>query len=254
MKLLSDLEGIILVVRLNKDIIERSIKLKYHAPELKDDEIRPVKGADYVNKIIQVPFGLAQISMEQQQTYFDNLVTSNTLLEYLQQDLRNAVRPHLNYLSEGGSVNPREVKRFINSYTLQLMMLKPKLSGELNGNVILALQVMNFRPDWLKLYNSLAIDPALFEQAVSNAVSTPVDSVINIHGSTVPLPSEFVTYVDEPFGHSLLTANIDAYLSSAESTRSSAPGLLTAQAEVAKIRGLALQVGKGDSPSPSPNA
>ncbi len=250
MKLLFDQEGFVFVVGLNKDIIERSIKLKYQTPGLKSEELQPIKGTDYVKKIFQVPFGLPQISMEQLQTYFDGLVNDSDLPTLQKKDLEDIVRPHLNYLSEDGSVNPREVKRFINSYTLQLKMMKPKLGDELVPNVILGLQVMSFRPAWFNLYDAMAVDPALFQEAVRNAIKgAGAGSVLNLPGSQVPLPMDFVTYVGGPSGQSLLTANLDVYLSSAESTRSSAPGLLKAQAEVAKIRGHIDRVANGEEPS-----
>ena len=224
MKLLFDLAGFIFVVGLNKDIIERSIQLKYHTPGLQSDEVQPIKGTDYVKKIFQVPFGLPQISTEQMQGYFYALVSDSGLPPAQQNDLQQVVQPHLEYLSEDGSLNPREVKRFINAYTLQLKMLKPKLGPALDPNVILALQVMNFRPAWFDLYDAMAEDPAVFQQSVQDAVNSAAGGTLDLRGNQVALPRDFVTYVQEPFVHGLLTENLEVYLSSSESTRSSAPG------------------------------
>lgn len=249
MKLLFDMQGFVFVLGLNKDIIERAIKLKYFTPGLDVEDIPPINGADYVKKIFQVPFGLPVINLEQLQTYFTSIVDDNDLPDDQQADLRDVVQRHLTYLSEDGAVNPREVKRFINSYTLQAKMLKPKLDSSFDANVVLALQVMNFRPAWFNLYDELAIDPALFQQTVSDVINAAgVVDVLNLRGKKVALPRDFLTYVQQPYAQKLLSANLDAYLSSAEATRSSSPGLLKAQTEVANVRALIGEVAAGYSP------
>jgi hypothetical protein len=58
-------------------------------------------------------------------------------------------------------VNPREVKRFINSYTLQTL-IRPDLKPE----AVLALQTMAFRQDWYHVYNALITHPNRFRDAL----------------------------------------------------------------------------------------
>ena len=78
-------------------------------------------------------------------------------------DFDQNVRRHLQFLPGEDSVNPREAKRLVNTYTLQLKMLSRRLGDRLNPNVVLALQCMSFRPDWPDLCDHLAADPQLFQ-------------------------------------------------------------------------------------------
>jgi KAP-like P-loop domain-containing protein len=237
MKLMFDLEGFVFVVGLNKEIIERSIKLKYFVPGISEEHDAPsIKGTDYVKKIFQVPFGLPRINMEQLQEYFNALVNENFLTPAQQSHLQTVVRPHLDYLSIDGAINPREVKRFINAYTLQMKMLDGKLGVGLEANVVLALQVMNFRPDWHRLYKHFEGDSGLFQQTLKDAIArgTAGREILYFCGQEVSLPKDFCTYL-EILGRPLLDNSLEAYLSSAEATRSTDPGLLKAQALVGAL-------------------
>lgn len=61
-----------------------------------------------------------------------------------------------------GRFNPREFKRFINTYTLQR-----KVSPHLEPTVMLALQAINFRLDWLTVRSSLLAYRDAFMQALN---------------------------------------------------------------------------------------
>ena len=45
------------------------------------------------------------------------------------EDFRSLAEPHLHYLAMRGRVNPREVKRFLNTYTLQTLV-RPQLKRD----------------------------------------------------------------------------------------------------------------------------
>ena len=140
MKLFFDLEGFVFVVGLDQTVIERSIELKYRTPFSLDSAgangegraraVAPISGAEYVKKIFQVPFGLPRISTDDLLPFFDSLVDNGGLPVAQQKDLRSTVRPHVEFSSGGGSVNPREVKRLINAYTLQMKLLTAKLAAD----------------------------------------------------------------------------------------------------------------------------
>lgn len=115
-----------------------------------------------------MPFALPRISTSQLDQYLDGIAASAELVDEQRVDFDTNVRPHLEFLSGEESVNPREVKRLVNSYTMQLKMLAGRLNA-IDPNVVLALQCMSFRPDWQNLYESLVIDPPWFQLKVKEA-------------------------------------------------------------------------------------
>jgi hypothetical protein len=130
-----------------------------------------VTGADYVKKIFQVPFGLPRVNPDDPRAFFDALIGGADLPEEQAADLWATVWPHLEFISEDGSVNPREVKRLVNAYTLQMKLLSGKLRPQQpDPNVVLALQVMVFRSEWRRLYELLAADSTLFLEALRTAI------------------------------------------------------------------------------------
>jgi hypothetical protein len=195
MKLFFDLTGFVFVVGLDQRVIERSIEAKYEAgspapalvvierspgsPDRQDDldghaptgpagprtlgeRPAPISGADYIKKIFQVPFGLPRIGTNQLGELIDALRTSPELPAAQADDLGNTVKDHLLYMTDRDSVNPREVKRLVNAYTLQMKLLQPRLGASTSRDTVLAIQVMVFRRDWVRLYDVLLDDPEVF--------------------------------------------------------------------------------------------
>jgi hypothetical protein len=256
MKLFFDLEGFVFVVGLDQTVIERAVELKYRAPTsanggsgeaLGDGAPRPqaqISGSDYVKKIFQVPFGLPRISTDDLLPFFDSLVLGSGLPAAQQNDLGSKVRPHVAFSAGGGSVNPREVKRLINAYTLQMKLLTAKVNPRTpDPEIVLALQTMAFRSDWRSLYERLTADPDQFVFALRQALETNVLSV----GGEI-LPQSYVNYVrgrgralvrelrpDEP--------GLAVYVTSAESTRSVDTALLEAQTMCAQLHSIIRRVG-----------
>jgi hypothetical protein len=64
-------------------------------------------------------------------------------------------------------VNPREVKRFINTYSLQTL-IRPDLVPE----AILALQTIAFRPDWRPWYEAVIARPNEFREAIETYITS----------------------------------------------------------------------------------
>lgn len=71
------------------------------------------------------------------------------------------MRPYLDVIAVQRRVNPREVKRFINSYTMQTLIRPDLIPG-----AILALQTLAFRQDWLYAYDVLSAHPNNFADAL----------------------------------------------------------------------------------------
>jgi len=235
MKLFFDMEGFVFVVGLDQSVVERAIALKYPPA---DSTGAPIEGTAYVKKVFQVPFGLPRIGTDQLQEYLEILIGNADIPLEQRNDFDVNVRRHLEFLPGEDSINPREVKRLVNAYTLQLKILSPRL-GIIDPNIVLALQNMSFRPDWTDLYEHLVADPDLFQKAIKEAREAPNQrerDVVWMSGIKVPLPVSFQQYIDTD-AHALLdTPSLRLYVSAAEATRSTDPSLLDAQSIVGRIR------------------
>jgi hypothetical protein len=261
MKLFFDLTGFVFVVGLDRDVIERSIEAKYGAAvgaDARADSHQPgdrpqrnaVSGADYVKKIFQVPFGLPRISADDLKPFFMALVERTELPEEQRTDLLDVVWPHVEASTSGSSVNPREVKRLVNAYTLQMKMLSVKLKPRKaapDPNVVLALQAIGFRADWEQFYDLLTADPELFVQALGPVVEDHAGTA-EFSLSAEPLPRSLVDYIRTTDARNLLTAtNLDVYVTTAEATRSSDPDVLRAQTILAQVRRTLGELGRPGS-------
>ena len=115
-----------------------------------------------MEKIFQVPYRLPPMVAEQLNGLLEAMYTEAALPEGQLKDFRSRVAPHLQYVAVRGQINPREVKRFLNTYTLQ-MLVRPLL----NRDIVLSLQTLAFRYDWRVFYNAILIDPMLFPGALT---------------------------------------------------------------------------------------
>lgn len=244
MKLFFDVEGCVFVVGLDQDIVERAVLTKYQRGQKADAEpdpaLTPVSGGEYIKKIFQVPFFMPRLADDQLFDYLTTLQrTSGFGLAQLQ-DFRDTVRPHLLHLRGSGQLNPREVKRLINTYTLQLQILDadPGRPGQQppDRHVVLALLCMNFRKDWQMLYEQLVTDPELFQNTLAGLVhrgTWPEDEWIG--GARVRLPVSFIDYLDGIASPLLAVPNLAAYVAAADSSLSTEPWVLKARIEVGRL-------------------
>ena len=118
-------------------------------------------GREYDKKIFQVPYTLPVMLPKQLKNLLESMYTEAEITDDQRADLDTHVRPYLEVIAVQGRVNPREVKRFINSYTLQTLIrpdLKPK--------AVLALQTIAFRPDWQPWYEAISARPNEFKTAI----------------------------------------------------------------------------------------
>lgn len=132
-------------------------------------------------------------------------------------DLQTRVRPHLDYVARDRRVNPREVKRFINAYTLQTLV-RP----DLKADAVLALQTLSFPFEWQVFYNTILTNEASFrkvlkkyrqseenEQAIFSDLSTDLGK----------LPSSLASFLRSPLAEPLIQQDsLDPYISSLKST------------------------------------
>lgn len=255
MKLFFDLSGFVFVVGLDRDVIERSIEAKYGATHNGGSsgggppDRQAIKGADYIKKIFQLPFGLPRISVDDLRPFFDSVIEKAPVPDAQRDDLRTVVWPHIEASTSGSSVNPREVKRLVNAYTLQMKMLTVKLAPRNkvpDPNVVLALQTMAFRADWERFYDILTRDPALFIDALRRLINGQLSSTA-FPLTAEPLPRSFIEYVKTRATAILNETDLDVYVSTAEATRSSDPTVLEAQGVVTQITQVVQSLGRPGS-------
>ena len=235
MKLFFDVEGCVFVVGLDQDIAERAVAAKYRT--LGDANTAEINGTDYVKKIFQVPFALPRISPRQLQDYLSSIEVNADLGDAQRQDFNQNVRRHLRFLPSQDSVNPREVKRLINAYILQLKMLSPRMGESLDPNIVLALQVMSFRPDWRELYDQLATEPHLVQSELAEAVqAAEPPATVWLSGVKLSLPAGLLQYLRTDAEAVLECQDLQSYVSAAESTRHTDPYVREARVMVNRLR------------------
>ena len=272
MKLFFDLMGFVFVVGLDRGVIERSIEAKYEAGSppaptrlvvqqspaaphngdgaavvsdlsgtravTADDRTPPVNGGDYIKKIFQVPFALPQIGTDQLDELVDALRSSPRLPGAQADDLEHVVKGHLLYLTDRDSVNPREVKRLINAYTLQMKLLQPRLGAATSPDTVLAIQLMGFRADWERLYDVLLADPEMFVEEMRHAVEETGPDPVVLGDDAEPVPPAFLAYFRGKAAPLLAQPSLTPYISSAEQTRNVDPGSLQARKAVRSLQRL----------------
>jgi hypothetical protein len=221
MKLFFDLEGFVFVVGLDQAVVERSIDLKYRAdgtPGEAEKGAYQIRGSDYIKKIFQLPYGVAPVAFTQLQEFLDAVYSEAALPPDQVQELRNIVSRHLRYVLAESGVNPRELKRYLNAYTLVI-----KIKQHLNKDVVLALQTVAFRRDWEIVRRAILSYREVFTDAVRRQLNGENTAITDLDPTLAGVPDSFLTYVSPSNpGESLLNIPIlDEYIYAGEATTSS---------------------------------
>jgi hypothetical protein len=230
MKLFFDLPGFIFVVGLDHTVVEDAVTFKY-----KDrGSASEVKGTEYIKKLFQVPYRLAPVASTQLGPFLTAAYEEAQLSPAQRQELHEVVEPHLRYLV-GETANPREIKRYFNLYTLQHAIYPNLVPG-----AVLALQTAAFKPEWKVVDDGVLEYRGEFVAALARLVEGgDGDAMAEVDDRFRSLPPDFLEYVGpgRPGNALLHVDNIDAYLLSGESVRSTVgPELLGAIRLVAKVR------------------
>ena len=121
-KLFLDVPKCVFVIGVAREVIEQGIEAIY---KIQDKEI-PVKGKDYIEKIIQVPFTLPPIREKDMIEYIGKLGIGKEEKEYAE------------IVAKGTGCNPRKVKMFLNTLRIRQAIaksagegIKPELSAKL---------------------------------------------------------------------------------------------------------------------------
>jgi hypothetical protein len=248
MKLFFDLPGFVFVVGLDEDVVERAIRAKFTnlddrtdtrdaaVPESANTSVSQRIGREYVKKIFQLPYSIPTMKPQQLDQLLESIYDDVALGDAQLNDLRSRVRPYLQYVAVEGRVNPREVKRFINAYTLQ-MLVRP----ELDPSTVLALQTIAFRYDWEALYDGILADSALFIDALSRyrrSDELSESTFDDLSPRLEALPPDLASYLRSRLAEPLLQhTTLDTYVSSLQSTRGRArPQELEAYRKISRLR------------------
>jgi hypothetical protein len=230
MKLFFDLDGFVFVVGLDQRVIERAVQVKYPADgtDQQGGAGTYLSGVDYVKKIFQVQFTTPRIDQGDLPKFLQTIAAAADLPEAQRQDLRDVVTPHVGQLAETGSVNPREVKRLVNAYTMQMKMLERKLKdqpGDVSAPAVLALQVMSFRTDWQATYQALSNSPSGFIDTTRDALARG-SNAIAVAEEVIELPPSLVSYLGDAGAPLLeLGDNLEVYVSTLDAAQSTDPSV-----------------------------
>lgn len=108
-KLFFDAEGCIFVLGIDREVIERGIRLKYRDYEqLEGKGPPPISGAKYLEKIVQIPFQLPPIDRAAMEGYIGKMAPRLLELDSRCDDV----------FTVGMAPNPRRVKRTLNIFLL----------------------------------------------------------------------------------------------------------------------------------------
>jgi hypothetical protein len=238
MKLFFDLPGFVFVVGLDQDVVEYVIDAKYTRPATagEDRTQARISGAEYIKKIFQLPFRLAPVAIDQLEDFLAAAYHEAGLQPDQRTELETRVAPHLRYVAGEAAVNPREIKRYINAYTL---LVEIDVIGRLDPAAVLALQTIAFRTDWSRVQDALLEFEDVFVDALRRRAHGEATALLDLDPDLQAIPDEFLEYVaDGAPGHRLLTVGALApYLSSGEAVRSTQdPALLEAIRAAGRVR------------------
>lgn len=253
-KLFFDLPGFVFVVGLDEGVVQRAVRARF--ADGSSAIPVPVKGGElviggarmpptqelernYVEKIFQVPYRLPPIMAGQLNDLLDSIYSEAGLPSVQLADFKERVAPHLAHVAVERQINPREVKRFLNTYTLQ-MLIRP----ELDRNVVLALQTLLFRYEWRLLYDAILADSLLFIDALTRYRSGEDSAFEDLSSELRVLPTELGEYLRSDLADALrlgdasqLHGSLDPYLSSLESTGAGVPWISDAYRDLGRLRG-----------------
>ncbi len=97
-KLFLDVPKCIFVIGVEKEVIEKGIEVRYKS---KEQEL-PIRGKDYIEKIIQIPFTLPPIREEDMAAFIENL------------GIGKREKGYVTIVAKYTGCNPRKVKMFLN--------------------------------------------------------------------------------------------------------------------------------------------
>jgi len=134
-KLFFDVPNVIVILAVDKEVIDRGIEVKYDKFSFAKDR-RPAIGAEYLEKMVQLPIHLFPIPVAQVRAFMDKL------------SLSDAVRGQLDLLQTMVPPSPRKIKRILNTLSVTASIAQAALGMDRVDLAIVArlavLQVQSF--------------------------------------------------------------------------------------------------------------
>ena len=165
-KVFLDIPGCIFVLGMDRQIIERGIRVRYKEFALDADAaaraghaaaVFPVAGRDYLEKIVQVPFELPPLE-------------GRMIEKFLRERLRLADETDtlqvVSAMTAGLERNPRKLKRTLNTFRLQLALAKA--NGQKHPAALYAKLVV-LQSSFADLYEQVAAKPTLLQELERHA-------------------------------------------------------------------------------------
>lgn len=233
MKLFFDTQGFIFVVGLDERVVQSAVRTKFaRNPDQEKDTDRQVE-REYLNKIFQLPYTLPKIAPAQLDDLLTWLDKYGALGDEQRIDLRDRVKKYLYYVAKEGRINPREVKRYINAYTLQ-RMIRPELEAE----TALALQTIDFRGDWERFYEEIVLaEPDFFTEILRGFRGGNESAFEDVWPEVGVLSAELSDFLRSDLAEKLAAEyNLERYVSSLETTRTTQSWVQEAMRDVGMLR------------------
>lgn len=213
-KLFLNVKKTAFIIGADKRIVRHAIQHRYKAKDLRESENGEYEQlvTDYLEKLIQVPYMLPKLSDMEVETYLTLLLCQNELgsefdlvvnafAEFRETDRYSTFGYHhiqkvvqntgnLNQLSiiptlapliaEGLKGNPRQIKRFLNAFTIRKKLANAANMSEFRDDVLIKLMILEYMDDtrFQELFDFQTIDngfPLLIQKVESN-----LDTVENI--------------------------------------------------------------------------
>ena len=126
-----DIEGLVYVVGMDSETINSLVKKKY-------GEDSAVKGLDYMQKIVQLPFQIPTWRKEDISEFLDHIINK----DLADSDIKNELLINKEILMKAVKTNPREAKRFVNDLILS------RAAFDKPCDRLIVVQALKFRREW----------------------------------------------------------------------------------------------------------
>lgn len=250
MKLFFDIPGFIFVAGLDEYLVRQAVGARLRrlyessdaisGPSADNDRARAAAMAererDYLDKIFQIPYRLPQATTNE----LNKLLTS--IYQKASPEVRREqplMEKYLGHVSVNGRINPRTVKRFLNSYILQMLTHdKPSAAGrveQLKSHIVLALLVLWFRYEWF--YDQILVDWRLFQAVLRQFQDGDRSAFEDISRGLKVLPADLGRYLGSDEAKSLAgDDDLGPYLSSMDAAGAGVTGLSEAYRSLTELR------------------
>ncbi len=180
LKVFLDVPGCIFVLGVDREIIERGIRVRYKEFALAGElgtRLFPVAGRDYLEKIVQVPFELPPLEPNQIKDFLESRLRTDVAKfcpepvypDNFQRQGDTPAETNARYLAQvmtaGLSRNPRKVKRTLNTFRVLLRLDRAhvRAENEQASNAVLITKLVVLQSSFPELYELVSADPNLLK-------------------------------------------------------------------------------------------